>query len=854
MLMKVKQVPQVKSKRLKRLRQSLIDAPYELCIQKSFWITDYFQKNADLFQKKSLIRDIVEKVHYQSYKKTLFAIAEGREIDQKKIMVNNKLGKFYAKNYQSDLTSSLQLTYAKAFSHTLENMELKVYPDELIIGNCSSKRIGAPVHTDLSGVLLLPELAELSSREDNPIQVTELQKKQLGEEIFPFWFNKSVLFHTSQAAHDPTLLNKMLSGGFFVLTQIAGISHLTPNYQKVLEVGFLGIKKEILARIEELEASELTSEIQIQLSFLESALISTDAAINYGKRWRQKLLDLAKIEKCEVRASELNDLANLFDWIPARAARTFHEALQSMMITHVMVHQESFQHGVSFGRLDQFLYPYYKNDIESGLIDDEKAVELIGCFLGKAAELLPLFFERATEYFSGLSSASGITLGGGDSHGVDGVNKLSYLILCAYDQMRLRQPNIHVRVTENTSKDFLRYSFEILKKGGGIPAFFNDKEIIPSLINQNYTSGDAQGYSIVGCSEWGVPNKSFPAAGAAFINMAFALNMTLGTYHGDFLKESQSSTSIDEIHSLDDLIAHFSKNLKTLLENAARGNNCIETVHAQFRPTPFLSTIVDGPIEKGLEINAGGSIYNSSGLQGVGLADVVNSLIAVEQIVFVEKKKTLKEFIGIVDSNFRDHDSLKSYILNRVPKYGQDHELTDQIAQKVSAIYTSSVTDLDHQRGGRYLPGFWTMTTHQGFGKRTNALPSARLAGECLSNGISPTLGSEKYGPTAALNSASSVDSSLTSNGVVLNQKVDKQNIEGERGNMVLQGLLKGHFDGGGMQVQFNILDQSTLLKARKNPEQYKDLVVRISGYSAYFNDLTDDMKDELIKRNAHHV
>jgi len=317
--MKVAQIPQIKSKRLKRIRQSLIDAPYELCIQKSFWMTDYFKKNADLYLKKSLIRDVVEKVHYQSYKKTLFSIAQGCELDKKKIAINNQLGKFYAKNYQKNSTSSLQLTYAKAFCHTLENMDLKVYPDELIVGNCSSKRIGAPVHTDLSGVLLLPELAELSTREDNPIQVTELQRKQLEEEIFPFWFNKSVLFHTSQAAEDPTLLNKMLSGGFFVLTQIAGISHLTPNYQKVLEVGFLGIKKEILTRIEELEADASTSEAQTQLRFLESALVSTDGAINYGKRWRQKLLDLAKVEECEVRAKELIELADLFDWIPARA-------------------------------------------------------------------------------------------------------------------------------------------------------------------------------------------------------------------------------------------------------------------------------------------------------------------------------------------------------------------------------------------------------------------------------------------------------------------------------------------------------------------------------------------------------
>ncbi len=852
--MKVRPILGVKSSRLKSLRRQLLDAPYELCTQKSYWITDYFKSNTHLFQKKSVIRDIVEKVHYRSYKKSLFSLAKGQELDQKKIAINHKLGQFYAKNYHEHLTSSLQVTYAKALAHTLENMELKVYPDELIVGNCSSKRIGAPVHTDLSGVLLVPELADLTTRKVNPIEMSSQQKEQLEDEIFPFWFNKSVLFHTSQTFDDPALLNDMLSGGYFILTQIAGISHLTPNYQKVIEVGFLGIKQEIKTEIEKLKKLEQSDENVTKLQFLKSLVISTDAAIDYGVRWSKKLSELAMVEKDEKRKKELCELAEMFKTIPAKPAESFHQALQSMMITHVIVHQESFQHGVSFGRLDQFLYSYYKKDIESGKIDDEKVVELIGCFLGKAAELLPLFFERATEYFSGLSSASGITLGGSTPDSDDAVNELSYLILSAYDQMRLRQPNIHVRVNENTSRDFLNYSFEILKKGGGIPAFFNDPKIITSLINQNYSSEDAHAYSVVGCSEWGVPSKSFPAAGAGFINLAFALNMTLGTYRGDFLQDRRGNKISDSTKSIEDVLQLFELNLKELLDVAVTGNNCIESVHANYRPTPFLSAIVEGPIQKAKDLNAGGSIYNSSGFQAVGLADVANSLMAIQQVVFTQKKLTLSEFVAVIDSNFKDYDSLRSYILNRVPKYGQDNLEVDQFSQKVSEIYSRLVSELTHQRGGRYLPGFWTMTTHQGFGKRTAALPSGRLHGECLSNGISPTLGSEKYGPTAALNSASNVDSDLAGNGMILNQKVDKQNISGERGNVILEGLLRGHFNGGGIQVQFNILDQDTLLKARKNPDLYKDLVVRISGYSAYFNDLTEDMKDELILRNTHHV
>jgi formate C-acetyltransferase len=517
-----------------------------------------------------------------------------------------------------------------------------------------------------------------------------------------------------------------------------------------------------------------------------------------------------------------------------------------------MLHYENFQHGISFGRMDQYLYHYYQRDMQSGRLTREQAAELMGCFIAKAGELLPLFFERATEYFSGLSSASGITLGGRTAEGKDGVNELSYLFLQAYDRVRLRQPNFHVRVNRDTPVEFIDLCCEVLKKGGGLPAFFNDDEIPAALEKSGIARPDAEDYSIVGCVEWGVPGKSFPAAGAVFLNIPMALHLALHNGKFDGLQFGPQTGEAGSLRGMDTISKAFEEQLKNIVGRAIAGNNAIEQTHAGHHPTPFLSIVVDGCIEKGIEVNAGGARYNSTGCQGVGLADAVDALTAIEQVVFHEKKLTLEELVRAVDGNFVGHAELHAYIINRIPKYGENEDRPNHYARLVSGIYTKLVSQYSNNRGGKYYPGFWSMTTHQGFGARTGALPGGRLAGQPLANGASPCNGRDRNGPTASLSSAACLDGSLIANGYALNEKLDLALIKDPSRNRLVEALIRGFFASGGMQVQFNVVDPAMLIDAKEHPGQYRGLVVRVSGYSAYFNDLTESMKDELIARTAH--
>ncbi|MDP6128325.1 MAG: pyruvate formate lyase family protein, partial [Planctomycetota bacterium] len=410
-------------------------------------------------------------------------------------------------------------------------------------------------------------------------------------------------------------------------------------FPSVIELGFEGIAETIQANLNTVELAisrrkTPTAEQRKKRAFYRSGLTVCDAAIQYGKRWAQHLQAQAAVEIDPQRQEELFELASIFERVPAKPAQTFHEALQSMFVAHVILHQESFQHGISFGRMDQYLYPYLERDLASKRITCERAVDLLGCFLGKAAELIPLFFQRATQYFSGLSSASGITLGGRTEDGKDAVNLLSHLFLIAYDQIRLRQPNLHVRVHSESEPAFMDRCYEVLKKGGGMPAFFNDEEVVEVLEGRGVAKAHAQDYSIVGCVEWGVPYRSFPAAGSAFMSLPYILELTLGD--GTDVSGDQVGPHTGKVEHFTDtasLLAAFRIQLKHCLQVIIDGNNAIEMAHALHRPTPMLSVLVGGCVAKGRDVTAGGAEYNSSGVQGVGMADVVDSVAAIEELV-----------------------------------------------------------------------------------------------------------------------------------------------------------------------------------------------------------------------------
>jgi len=843
--------------RLKKLREDILASPYHVCTQKTSLLTEYFRRHV----RAGFWEWLLTPLHFALFRHGLERSARGLAQKSWQVALNNRLYSLYIKG-RGLSRADYYLHYARAFQYILENMELKVYDHELIAGNPSAHRMGAPIHPDLGGLLMLPEVRGINTRINNPMELEPAQLRELEDKIFPYWFNKSVLALTPLYSSDRDLFNTMLEGRYFILTQFSGISHVTPDYPSVLKLGFNGMAREIRGKLEEAKAelessvadgSKIPSlQINDKIAFYEAALTCAEAGADYGRRWSKFLEHEAAKATGEARKQELLRLSEVFNRVPAEPAETFYEALQCVFITHVMLHYENFQHGISFGRMDQYLYPYYQRDMESGRLTREQAAELTGCFIAKAGELLPLFFERATEYFSGLSSASGITLGGRTSDGKDGVNELSYLFLQAYDQVRLRQPNFHVRVNLDTPFEFINLCCEVLKKGGGLPAFFNDDEIPAALERSGIARPDAEDYSIVGCVEWGVPGKSFPAAGAIFLNIPMALHLALHNGKFDGLRFGPQTGETGSLHNMDAVIGAFEQQLEHVVKCATSGNNAVEKTHAAHHPTPFLSIVVDGCIEKGMEVNAGGARYNSTGCQGVGLADAVDALTVIEQIVFKDKKLTLEELVRAADGNFAGQAELHAYILNRIPKYGENEDRPNHNARLVSGIYTKMVAQYSNARGGNYYPGFWSMTTHQGFGARTGALPGGRLAGQPLANGASPCNGRDRNGPTASLSSAACLDGGLIANGYALNEKLDLALVKDPSRNRLVEALIRGFFAIGGMQVQFNVVDPATLIDAKEHPGQYRGLVVRVSGYSAYFNDLTESMKDELIARTAH--
>ena len=803
----------VASPRLERLRQDLLAADYSVCTVKARLLTESLREQSPVSKGRRGLGRLL----YSAYSKALEKQAGGAAASDLVFRANRQLQRLATRFHnQQDWSVAL----ARGFRHVLLNAPLEVYEQELLVGNASSHRVGAPLHPDYSGLLMDGELEGLSGRSDNPIAISQAEIRALREDVFPFWMTRSVLTKTPVQLADSGLAKTMAEGHEFILTQIAGISHLTPDYPTVLKTGLRGVERTIIDKIAESRDS---------VPFLEAALETVRAAIEHARRWQCHLSQLAQSETEPERARELSQLAAIVGRVPEYPAETFHEALQSIVLTHAMLHQESFQHGISFGRMDQYLSPYFENDLSNGSLSYSGAVELIGCFLGKAAELLPLFFDRATEYFSGLSSASGITLGGRKENGEDAVNRLSFAFLDAYDRMRLRQPNIHVRVHPEIDDDFMTRCCELLKQGGGIPALFNDEAIEPALLKAGLGQAEARAYSVVGCAEWGVPHCSFPAAGAGFVNLPAALLAALS----------------GEPTSTDALLKALESRLEAVVSKAARGNNAIEATHVDTRPTPFLSAVVGGCIEKGKDVTAGGAKQNSSGLQGVGLADTVDSIAAIEAVIFGGQRWSMSELVAALECDFVGYELLQKE-LGAASKYGQGGR-ADAIAGVVAGIFRDTVANQTNGRGGRYRAGFWTMTTHQGFGRGTGALPSGRRSGLPFANGAAPQTTHTTGGPTAVLNACAQLQG--MPNGVVVNQTINPRHVAGEAGNHLIMGLVRGYFSQGGMQVQFNVMDAALLEDARANPEKYPDLVVRISGYSAYFNDLTDAMKDELIAR-----
>ncbi|MBF0300652.1 MAG: hypothetical protein HQK51_18200 [Oligoflexia bacterium] len=536
--------------------------------------------------------------------------------------------------------------------------------------------------------------------------------------------------------------------------------------------------------------------------------------------------------------------------VPQRPAKTFREALQSSFFAMIALTLEVQEQGLSFGRIDQWTYPYYKADIENKRLTPEEAYELICCFTVKMSELNPAFPELGTKLYGGMMSGQGADFGGVDpATGEDATNELTYMFLDACG-LGMRQPNYHARISPTKSNTkYLNEISRLLCSGSPTPALFNDDVAIPLMQKTHNTSIEmARDYSIVGCMELVLSGNHFGDTDWALINIVRPLEV--------IVKDEKFITP----SNMNDVVNYYKLHLNEQFENIVKDVWRLEKGLKEF-PTLLSDALIDGSMEKGLDVNNGGAFYNSGGVQAVGLADVSNSLAAIDHLVFQKKICTWEELKIALQCNFRGsglvseaplkktHDELRARCISS-PKFGNDEELADYYADIVMKIFSQILDQYKNTRGGNFLAGYYSMTTHVVFGKKTGAIPSGRMAGEMFANGFSPTLGSEMKGPTAALNSIAK--QTPGANGTSTNIKFDIELMRGSEGIDLMRGIILGFFNRGGLQLQVNILDRAMLLDALSNPEKYRDLIVRVSGYCAYFNDLSPEMKKIIINRISH--
>jgi pyruvate formate-lyase/glycerol dehydratase family glycyl radical enzyme len=742
----------------------------------------------------------------------------------------------YFKRYD-DTAEPMIIRKARAFRHLLANKSAVIYQHELIAGNVGSKRKSAIIQPELAGVFLSQDLLWINRRKTTPHQISWADRLRLILRVIPYWITRNMIIRAfmPRIRHLLRYTIEQLNATYYLVNEAAGIGHFLPNYEKMLKLGIRGY-------LEALDRGDG--------DLHRAARIACEGLTLYAGRLAAEAERLGSQESNEARAAELGEIARICRKVPAEPAETFHEALQSLWLTHMAVCLEGFNSAVSFGRMDQYLYPYYRRDLEEGRITPQRARELLLCFSAKATEHVFLISERSSKYHGGYLIVQAAIVGGMDRHGADAVNDLTYIFLDVMEESGLRDPNYQARIHPGSPENYLRRAVDVARMGRGVPALFNDEAAIASLVSHGYPLPEARDYGTVGCVELALPGKSFFSTDAALFNLPICLELALN--RGRHLRGRRlvGAVTPDPVtfSSTEHLIDAFRTQVEYMVARFVDDIQVIERGNRDYHPTPFSSMLVDGCIESGRDITAGGASYNSSGIQGVGVADTADSLAALDEMVFRKGKYTLSEVIEAMRSNFSSAPELRAELC-KAPKFGNDHPLPDGYANLVVQIFHDALANHRNTRGGPYVPGFYSSTCHVGFGERTGALPSGREARKPFAASLGAVNGMDRHGPTALLNSVAHIDARLAPNGYATNLRFDTNTVAGERGVNILSSLVQGFFDSGGMEMQFNVLDPVMLEDARNNPGRYPGLVVRVAGFCAYFDDLPDSVKQEIIER-----
>lgn len=783
---------------------------------------------------------------------------------------------------------------AKAFSNILRNIPITIRPLELVVGSATQAPRSCQTFPEFSYTWLESEFDTLATRSADPFYISEDTKARL-KKANSYWKGKTTSeLATEYMAPEARLAiehNFFTPGNYFY----NGVGHVTVDYGKVLNKGLKGIREETE---NELKSCKITDGNYAKKShFLEAVIISLDAVIEYAMRYSRLAEDMANKETDSVRKEELLQIAKNCKNVPLNPASSFYEACQSFWFIQMLIQIESSGHSISPGRFDQYMYPFYKKDMASGAITLEKAQELVDCIWIKLNDVSKVRDIASAEGFAGYSMFQNLIAGGQTSEGVDATNDVSYMCLEASLHVLLPAPSLSVRIWNLSPHEFMIKAAEVTRTGIGLPAYYNDEVIIPSLISRGLTIEDARDYNIIGCVE---PQKAGKTDGwhdAAFFNMLRPLEMVFSQGVDKGVQVSPKTQAVSSMTTFEEFFDAYKIQSNYMVGLMVNADNAIDVAHAERAPLPFLSSMVEDCIKRGKSVQEGGAVYNFTGPQGFGVANMTDALWAIKKLVFEQKKYTLDDFKDAVENNFgKDMDSAmaqkltakvvvelskngvnatnenifdiynkiaenpassekKSFYqamlddINACDKFGNDLHDIDAFAREVAYVYTRELEKYDNPRGGKFQAGLYPVSANVPLGAQTGATPDGRLAYTPIADGVSPAAGRDVSGPTAAANSVSRLDHFIASNGTLYNMKFHPSALKGRAGLEAFVALVRGYFDQKGSHMQFNVVSRETLLDAQKHPENYKSLVVRVAGYSALFTTLSRSLQDDIINR-----
>jgi pyruvate formate-lyase/glycerol dehydratase family glycyl radical enzyme len=772
-------------------------------------------------------------------------VQSGRKVTTERALIITEI-------YQKNEEKPEILKRALALDAVLQRMSIAVYGDELIVGNQSEERRGVPLFPEYAVDWILEQMDTFPTRKGDRFEITEEQKETLKQKL-PYWKGKDL--RSKVRGILPSFLKDVLRVGVFTNENftMSGPGHLIPDYDLVLQKGLTSVQDGCQKKIDALDRSDVYFIDKFNL-YLGCSLVC-EAVIKFAKRYSAEAFRLAYQEQDPSRRDELTRIGQNCERVPNKPATNFWEALQCIYFLQLAIQIEANGLAIAVGRLDQLLYPYYYQDISNGTLTRAKALELIECFYLKLNEIDKIYSNEATRYLQGPAHGQTITLGGVTRDGKDATNDLSYILLEADLDIRLVQPDLAVRVHRTTPEEFLQKAAMNIKEGLTKPKFLNDEVVIQALQNIVIPLEDARDWGALGCSEPVIVGKTNSWGNSGHLNLAKCLELALNGGKCMITNE-QIGFHTDEAETFTDfnaLMEAFKSQVAFFTQLLVAYDNIIDKCQAEFAPLPLYSMLIKDCLERGIEFNHGGARYNTTSPLGVGPITTGDSLAAIKTLVYDQHLLSMQELLKTLKTNFEGREEIRQMLINRAPKFGNDDDLVDDLCNEVLRIYCGELSRYRNLRGGPFVGALYYLTSNIPFGQITAATADGRKCGEPLNDGgISPVHGRDKKGATAVAKSVGKLDMERATHGAILNQRFHPALFSGEEKTRLFIQYIRTFMDLGGWHTQFNIVTSDILREAQQSPEKYRDLVIRVAGYSAYFTQLEVELQRDIIERTEH--